>query len=221
MKMETKKILVPTIIAIATLVVMTVGATYAFFTVGANDQFTTTTATATTGEIGGVAITKTDNDPLTLDVTATQMLEENAGTYYATGSTTPKTIGTISVTGAGTYSCTYSIKVTQQTSAGKSVNLYEAFQGYNEDDAAQVKTNGQIYFTVNERTFDFNTADLFNDTNNVYTTTVSGLTSSNGATVTSNLVIVNSETIDQTHLNNAGITLTYDVTSFECELTSN
>lgn len=213
--METKKILVPTIIAIATLVVMTVGATYAFFTVGQTESFGTTTATATTGEIGGVALTKADNSTLALNVTATQMLVENAGTYYATGSATPKTIGNIKVTGAGTYSCTYKITVTQKTPTGMTNNLYTNFTGMTG------KSAGQVYFTINDQTFDFNTADLFNGTSNVYTKTLTGLTESNGATITSNLVIVNSETVDQTALQNSGIELTYDVTSFECELTEN
>jgi len=216
--METKKILVPSIIAIATLIVMTVGATYAFFTVGADDNFTTTTATATTGEIGGAALIKADNSTLTLNVTAMEMLKENATTYYATGSTTPKTIGTIKVTGAGTYECTYKITVTQKTPTNMTNNLYQVFQAATD---ANKKVAGQIYYEINGQKFDFSTANLFNGTNNVYTKTETGLTASNGASVTANLAIVNSATIDQTHLNNAGIELTYDVTSFTCSLTSN
>lgn len=213
--METKKILVPTIIAIATLVVMTVGATYAFFQIGGGENFETTTATATTGEIGGVSLTKADDATLTLDVTATQMLkQDNDVTYYATNSAESKTIGTIAVTGAGTYSCTYSITVTQETPSTVESNLYTNFTGM------AGKSVGQVYFTLNEKTFDFNTTDLFNGTNNVYTKTETGLTEGNDVNITSNLVIVNSSTVDQTALNNAGITLTYDVTQFECELTA-
>lgn len=216
--METKKILVPTIIAIATLVVMTVGATYAFFTVGQTDAFGTSTATATTGEIGGVALSKVDDADLTLNVTATQMLKQDTDqTYYATGSASPKTIGTIAVTGAGTYTCEYSITVTQETSTGNTNNLYEKFQAMDVEN----KSAGQVYFTINEKTFDFDTANLFDGTNNVYTAKLEGLTEGNNVSITSNLVIVNSSAKDQTVLNNSGITLTYDVTEFKCELTAN
>ena len=67
----------------------------------------------------------------------------------------------------------------------------------------------------------FPSANLFNGTNNVYTKTVTGLTESNPGTVTSNIAIVNKKTVDQTSLNDSGIILTYDVTSFTCSLTAN
>lgn len=215
--MEAKKVLVPTIIAIVTLVAITVGATYAYFSVEVNNNFgTTQVGTATTGEIGSVAFNKASDATLALNVTAMQMLEQTADTtYYATNSATPKTIGTINVTGAGTYSCTYSITVTQANAAGATNNLYTKFQ------AMTGKSAGQVYFTINEKTFDFNTANLFNGTNNVYTKTVTGLTESNPATVTSNIAIVNKKTVDQTSLNDSGITLSYEVTSFTCSLTAN
>ena len=115
--METKKIIAPTLVAIITLVMLTVGATYAYFTVSATNNFGTKTITATTPTLGSVALSSGSN--LYLNLSRVNMMTANQGTYYAvtnsagTATTTATTtnIATATVTGAGTFSCDYTINV--------------------------------------------------------------------------------------------------------------
>jgi len=134
---NSKKIIVPTIVAIVTLVMLTVGATYAYFTVSATNSFGTKTITATTPEIGSVALSTGSN--LSMTLTAAQMMKQSSDvTYYASasGATTTATtanIGTATVTGAGTFTCNYTLSVTDNDNS-----LYDAFQSMYGKSAEQI-----------------------------------------------------------------------------------
>jgi len=207
---NSKKIIVPTIVAIVTLVMLTVGATYAYFTVSATNSFGTKTITATTPEIGSVALSTGSN--LSMTLTAAQMMKQSSDvTYYASasGATTTATtanIGTATVTGAGTFTCNYTLSVTDNDNS-----LYDAFQ------SMTGKSAGQIVLTVNGTAYDFNTASLFPKT---ITGTMSGLTSSASQNITAQLKFVNKTSVDQTTLAGKSITLTFTVSDFSCTATA-
>ena len=209
--MDNKKILMPTIVAIVTLVMITVGATYAYFTVTATSNFGTKTITATTPDLGSVALAAGKN--LTMTLTATQMMKQSSDvTYYASenGATTTATtanIGTATVTGAGTFSCTYDLTITDNDNS-----LYDAFQ------SMSGKSTGQIVLTVNGQSFDFNTASLFPKT--LTGVSMTGLTSSSSKNITAQLKFVNKSNVDQTALQNKTITLTFSVANFKCTATA-
>ncbi len=211
MEFETKKIVVPTIIAIAVLGLLTVGATYAYFTFASNNNFKTpATIKASTGALGsGVSLKKSANSDLSLNLSASQMLKQgNNVTYYASGSSTPKTIATVSVAGAGTFNCTYTLEITKTATN----DLYTKFQ------SMSTKSAGQVYLKVNSTTYDFNTANLFTNNKITYRGTLSNITSAAPSNITANLVVVNHNTIDQTELNGSDITLSIVATAFNCTL---
>ena len=84
-----KKILIPTIIAVVTLILLVFGATYAYFTVGSTNNFGTKNLSATIEGMAEDIILQQVENELSLDVTRVQMSEDNAGTtYYASGSST-------------------------------------------------------------------------------------------------------------------------------------
>ena len=205
-----KKVIVPTIVAIITLVMLTVGATYAYFTVSATNSFGTKTITATTPSVGSVALSTGSN--LTMTLTAAQMMKQSSDvTYYASpsGATTTATtanIGTAKVTGSGTFTCTYSLSVTDNDNS-----LYDAFQ------SMTGKSTGQIVLTVNGTSYDFNTASLFPQT---ISGTMTGLTSSASQNITAQLKFVNKTSVDQSSLAGKSITLTFTVSNFSCTATA-
>ncbi len=211
-----KKVLVPAIIAVMALVVLTVGATYAYFSISTStSNYTTRTASASAASVGSVALASGTN--LTMSVTAAQMMKGSSDiTYYASSSgttttATTETIGTATVTGSGTYTCNYTLTV----SATATTSMYTAFQGMTG------KAAGQIVLTVNNggtsTTLDFNTASLFPKT---ISGTMTGLTSSASKTITAQLKLVNSSTVDQSALAGTDITLSFAVSGFTCTATA-
>lgn len=209
--METKKILAPTILAIVTLVLITVGATYAYFVVNTDTkQFETRTAEASTPSLGSVALASGTNLSMTL-TTADMMQGSSDITYYAssTGKTTTattETIGTATVTGAGTFDCNYTLTVTDNDNS-----LYDAFQSWNG------KTTGQIVLTVNGTDYDFNEANLFSNT---ISGSFTGLKEGTNGTITASLKIVNKKDVNQNDLANKSITLSFAVSDFKCTATA-
>ena len=208
--MEFKKVMAPTIVAIVTLVVMTVGATYAFFTVSPTNSFGTKTVTATTPDLGTVALSA--GDSLTMTLTAADMMAKSADTtYYAskTGKATTATtvdIGKATATGAETFSCSYSLTFDDNANS-----LYDAFQSMG------TKSTGQIVLTVNGTAYDFNTASLFPKT---ITGTLTGVKDGTPKTITAQLKLVNKKDVDQTALANKTITVSLKVNSFSCSATA-
>lgn len=209
--MDTKKILAPTILAIVTLVLITVGATYAYFVVNTNtEKFTTRTAEASTPDMGSVALASGTN--LSMSITAADMMQGSSDiTYYAssTGKTTTattETIGTATVTGAGTFDCTYTLTVTDNDNS-----LYDAFQSFSG------KSAGQIVLTVNGTDYDFNTAGLFPKT---ISGSFTGLKEGTNGTITASLKLVNKLEVKQNDLANKSITLSFAVSNFSCKATA-
>lgn len=210
-----KKLMASAIVAVATLVVLTFGATYAYFTVNYSSSYTTRTAKATAASVGSVALTSGSN--LTMSLTAAQMMKQASNvTYYATASgasttASSPTIATAKVTGAGTFKCTYTLTVSKSATN----DMYTKFQ------AMAGKAAGQIVLTINNggtaTTMDFNTASLFPKT---ISGTMTGLTSAASKTITAQLKVVNSSTVDQTALAGTDITINFAVSNFTCTATA-
>lgn len=204
--METKKVLVPTIIAVVTMIVLTFSATYAYFSVTTGVDSSNTNINMTTPAVGSVAIKSESN--LTMDLSVTDMMDKGTDTiYYAsksgkTTADTTETIGTVSVTGEGTYKCNYTLKITDNDDS-----VYDAFQSMSE------KSEGQIVLTVNGVDYDFNTANLFPK---VISGTISNLTETSPQYLTAKLKLVNKTGVNQNGLSNQNITLTFQFTEIVC-----
>lgn len=111
-----KKVVLPAILGVIALIVLTVGATYAYFTVSSlTTGFTRRTVKAQAPEVGNVALASGSN--LSITLTAEQMMKgTNDITYYASSSgvtttATTENIGVATVTGAGTFNCEYKLNV--------------------------------------------------------------------------------------------------------------
>lgn len=81
--MEKKNTMLLTVIAVATLLVAVVGATFAYYSVVTSNNAETRTVSATTPKLGTVSLTSLEND-LYLTVSGDQMANTNAArtTYY-------------------------------------------------------------------------------------------------------------------------------------------
>ena len=127
--MEKKNTMLLTVIAVATLLVAVVGATFAYFSLTVGGSYEKTTATVTTEKVALISLTN-PSKVLTLKVTADDMLKEQHGTYYALAgndlngkdtatsvwSNEEKTydIATIKREGGetgATYTCAYKLKI--------------------------------------------------------------------------------------------------------------
>jgi len=122
--MDKKNTMLLTVIAVATLLVAVVGATFAYFSVNATSSSATSTVTTKAEAVGSVAL-GTENGAFYLNLSADQMSEANAGkTYYATIDNSAavtenpgaKTVASIEATAVDnadvTYTCTFDYTVT-------------------------------------------------------------------------------------------------------------
>ena len=75
MEEEKKKIIVPIVIGVLTLLVLVIGATYAYFAVGINNNFGTTTISASADDVGTVTLTNI-NSTLSMSLTAADMMRQ-------------------------------------------------------------------------------------------------------------------------------------------------
>lgn len=201
--METKKVVLPTIIAVVTLIALVAGATYAFFAVGTTDNFGTTTINATAASVGTVAVASTNS--LKLAVSAVDMM--NNGTsdinYFAVPTTetsknydtptqaTAPTIGTATVTGNGTFNCQYTLQVTPSSTGTSMLTALKAMSG-------DEPTTGQLILTVNGTDH-----DLFNEslTNGKFefSGSFTGIKQGTPGAITAQLKLVNKYTATETY----------------------
>lgn len=207
-----KKVVFPTLIAVVFMLVLIVGATYAYVSVTSNNSFGTPTIKSSIPSIGSVTINK--GTDLTLNLTLSQVQKPSSDVvYYATASgpstqATSPVIATATVTGEGTFTCSYTISVSA------SGELFTNSVGLG---------GGLLYLTINggtngasATTHDFNTAW----SNKTVTGTLTGITSGAAKTITAQLYYKNSATIDQTKLNGKSGTVTFTMTDFSCTATS-
>ena len=137
-----KKVIVLTMIAVLTLVILVVGATYAYFAVGTDYESYTTSISAEAEDISSVSLEAGTN--LNLTLSRVDMMKQNADTvYYGTEDGTPTTsenivtLATAKSMKEKTYSCSYTLNVSY------SGNMKEAIPG-----------EGQVILNVNGVDYD-------------------------------------------------------------------
>lgn len=202
--MDKKKILVPTIIAVLTLIVMVVGATYAYFSVATTNNFGTRTVTASAADVGSVALATGSN--LYLNLSRVNMMQANTGTYYAvtdsagtaTKTATTANIATATVTGSGTFTCNYTLSVAQ------SGTMKNALTGVGTAILVVNGTEYDVYSTTFPKTI---------------SGTMTGLTSEASQNITAQFKFVNTSS-NQDVLKGTNITLTFTATAFSCTATA-
>ena len=205
------------IITIIFLLLLIVSASFAYFLVSAENKSKTTKINVEAGDVGSVAFNSVDGD-LTLNLTAAQMLQLGKDvTYYASknGTTTTETtenMGIISVAGAGTFDCTYTMEI-KATAKSDDTNMYTKFQNMS------TKSDGQIVLTINTQegaqVYDFNTTSLFPIT---YNGKATGLNEDNSETISAQLKLTNKTGVVQDDLKGTDITLSVSVSTFSCEI---
>jgi len=199
--MENKKILLPMIVAITTLVVLTFGATYAYFSVSSTSNVSAT-ASATAPSVGSVSLSS--GTSINMSLTAAQMMKPASNTTYyasANGATTTATtvnIASAKATGSGTFSCDYTLNV-----------------AYSGTMKAKLAATGWLILYVNGTAYD------------VYSTTfpktitgsLTGITASAAKNITAQLRLVNLAATDQSAIAGTNATFTFTATAFTCTAT--
>lgn len=154
--MDKKNTMLLTVIAVATLLVAVVGATFAYFAIStgdsANTSKTTITGSTENTKVGSVALQ--GDETLTMNLTAQDMAEANKGnTFYATkegkatmGSEQRLDIGTATLTGGDSdikYECKAVYKVTYDDTDKTPDNQVENGNiDWQEEDGAVLKLYG-------------------------------------------------------------------------------
>ena len=122
--MDKKNTMLLTVIAVATLLVAVVGATFAYYTISTVDTNNTSTFTAATAKVGTVTMTR-ETENMHIAVSAADMSTNNQGTtYYSiTGAYTAPVSGPI-VASRGTTAVEHNL-FTATASNGESDALYD------------------------------------------------------------------------------------------------
>ena len=162
--MDKKNTMLLTVIAVATLLVAVVGATFAYFAISTNTDSSNTTITGSTEKVVTGAIALKGTSTLKLELSAEDMSKANEDTYYYAGESTRTqgaksegdkssehkvTVGTVSLGNTGTegvtYKCTanYTIKMdkTGQAIVFNDDNDDAVLTLYDSDDTTSVVVN--------------------------------------------------------------------------------
>ena len=203
------------IFGLVTLLLLVLGASYAYFAVTTVNNFGTSIINAQAGPIGSVTLNG-NSAQLNMSLTALDMVQGNSDiTYYASSSgktTTPTTVtlGTASVSptsDTNTYHCTYTLSVTHTGTN----DMYTTFS------SAANKSAGQIILTINGVDYDFN--DGWPTSNQV-----SGsfyIKGTQTRDITAGFRIINKSNVNQNYLANTDISISISLVnnSFSCTAT--
>ena len=203
-----KKILIPTILAVLTLIILVVGATFAYFTITSDNRFGTKQIYTGFEEMADAVLVEQVTNDLSLKVTREQMSEANKGTtYYATGSETPANIAKFSVSGEGSYYCDYTLKVEMDWP----------------DNRLYGQDGQNVYLIINDyskyylESFLLETEGIFVEGfPSYYKGRVSGITKDTPQYITANFVIKNSD-VENNNLKGKEQTLTFKIETIECD----
>ena len=188
------------IIAVATLLITVVGATYAYFTSVTRFEDFLTNISLETEDIRAVSIVSGKN--LNLKLSAADMMKQDSDVaYYATEDGTPQTEeNTIALASATTvdeytYVCNYTLNI--------------ACDG---DMLEKIPGEGTAILNVNG--FDY---DLYNTSfPTTISGTLSGLTSNNPVAINGSLRIINLKGTNQSDMAGTKMTLTFTAEKFDC-----
>lgn len=239
--MDKKNTMLLTVIAVATLLVAVVGATFAYFAIGAtaeNNAKTTITGSTENAQVGTVALT--GNNDINMALTAEDMSLANKGhTFYAKGDGTAVidseqklTIGTATLTGGSSgvvYKCIAKYTITYDDTDLGAITWSDGTSDQEAlgDDGAVLKLSAKDGSTI-DIPADLQTIKLKDLASNKtksgnITFTITG----NGSSVTSelqaSLAIANSEKEQQGRLANKKFTITFETDEedgFTCDTVS-
>ena len=239
--MDKKNTMLLTVIAVATLLVAVVGATFAFFAISTNTNNANTTITGSTEGVVTAPIALTGTSTLKLELSAEDMSEANQGYYYFAGdNTTVKstqkddlgkvedhkvTIGTVTLGQSGsagvTYKCTanYTIKIDKiSDQAITFVSTDDAVLTLYDDDGVVVNTaDGFANAKTGISLSDLTTAGAAGLSGTVDFTLTSEAESDATKTLQASLRIKNSKEEQQDNLAGKSFNITFEATSFECD----
>lgn len=231
--MDRKNTMLLTVIAVATLLVAVVGATFAYFSISGTNNSGTTVVTTQTGSVGTVTLTS-PNTSLKLNLAASDMAENLGGTvsYYSvlssstdnyqttdSGALQQVLLATVVDTNTETeYKCTGSVKVVLASSKTGSTALANLVDGDGE------LVFGGVLAGTTKKLTEIKTTDA--GTGNVtYETTIDnvlfeGLKSGVDKDVTAYLKI-NNTTAAQDYLQGENLTVSITAPTFACEVVNN
>lgn len=209
MNSNIKKALISTIIMVITFVVLIMGASYAYFSIGAANNFNTINVSGSASTVGNVALSAGKN--LKLNLSAINMMQSTSDqVYYATESGSPSTtltslaIATAKVNGNGTMKCEYTLNA----SVSGTNNMYAAFQNM------AGRSTGQLVLVVDGVEY-----DLYNTT---FPTTmsgeISGINSTTSDFIMASFKVVNKSNVKQDSLAGTDLTISFTVAKFECQV---
>lgn len=225
--MKNEKVLLPSIIAVLTLIVLVAGATYAYFAVAVNQSgFSTRTVSASAADVGTVVIQSGGN--LRLAVSAADMMNPASADkpYYAVLKTNENqsvvptrsesqvapTIATVSTTSSNTFTCTVNLVISYDNNDH---GMITALTGMTSPEP----TTGQLLLKINDQATPF---DLFTEftghTSFNTSVTLTGITTGTSRDITAELKLVNKYGNDgnlvansQNDLANTSMTLNIDL----------
>ena len=220
--MDKKNTMLLTVIAVATLLVAVVGATFAFFAVTGNDTTTGATVTSTTDEIGNVAIATT-NAEMHIDTTAADFAESLATKemWAKVGASapvrsdyndteTPITAFTLTATGASTvhYVCTVGVTATTTATARTTTNPATVVSLEADEYSVRLKSGAADTGLLNVVSPSTNMS-----ISKTFTIHLNGGTTQ---TIDASAKLVNTTLNQSGHLSNASIQTALAVSSFTC-----
>lgn len=210
MNTNIKNMVIPTVIMVITLVVLALGAAYAYFTVSTSNGVSTMKVTTTVESVGIASLAHGSN--LQLHLTNDDMMKKNDNIiYYATIDGVPSTeknevaIATASINGNGTMNCTYELLA----SITGEKNMYDAFQRMGKN-----KTSNQLILNVDGKDYDFNDTSF----PSIITGTLEGLKEENTKNIMASFRVVNRSDINQSELAATDLTISFSVNKFECNI---
>ena len=213
--MEKKNTMLLTVIAVATLLVAVVGATFAYFSLTVTDQSSAVSGTVTTGKIPTITAT-TENANLYLSVNSVEMSAAAQGTtYYAVkdaltrNQTTKNDLSILKIETAGgeetaKYNCTATITV---ATSGNMASLLQA------EDAKLVLTN----LNGSNGTEEIDLHDLIESSNSTTRTLNWTLTGDTSAELKASLSLANSAE-EQDYLVEKTLNVTITPSSINCPI---
>lgn len=209
MSPESKKIVIPTLIMVVTLVILVMGATYAYFTANYVISGNTTTVETTIESIGIVSLSAGTN--LNLNISAVDMMKQSGDVnYYATVSGKPQTsenivaIAIANVEGNGIMNCKYQLK----TEISGTNNLYTKFNNM------ETKSLGQLILKVDDTEYDFYSTTF----PKTITGTLNGLKEGEPKSIMASFKVVNKSSIDQSPLAGTDLSIKFIVESINCSI---
>lgn len=226
--MERKNTMLLTVIAVATLLVAVVGATFAYYSVTGSNTTTTTGANVTTEKVGQVTLSQGVSN-IYLNVTAEQMALGNYGEYYGVtpagaavkNTAQNHTLATIAAT-AGETNTVYTCRVGYSISIAQVANSKEsAYTALGDDDA-------DIVISLVPEEASGNTATLLAGTRHLSTLKTNAETGTSVVTIHGNtnlvvkgdVVLHNLQNDTQNDIAELGANVTFDITSFSCDTTA-